>query len=826
MSGPENPTGDTTLPRPLLTGTDIPYRLTMLSDWHAGTGAGRPGDVDRLVIRDEDGLPFVPAKSMTGLWRDACEIAARALDRQRPDDDWASWVEVAFGSQPGLGGSRDRDRDRPRPAALEVRRARYSPGLRAAVRDSGDLVRATTFVKPGVKIDTVSGRAVPGMLRMEEVARVGTVLHGTFRLDADLLGDEDALRRVSAILLAGSRLVEQIGGKRRRGNGRCLFALSRPDLDEWWSWLLTAPPRRAEPPGLAPRVLPGPERAQPASGWEIARLDMLLEDPVLAGGRVIGNRVLGQDRIPGGRLIPGILNRLGTAAADALAAGHLIITDATVAIGGEPGRPVPRTFAVLKDRAAPRPLVNRALAPPSNGKTVKEGFVAPAPPLRLVRPAMVTRMHNSVDDITQRPTADAGGGVFTYQALAAGTAMVAEVRVRAGLLPPGWMEKLTGTYRLGRSRKDDYGRVSVQAHAAEPAPVRAQAKRGSRLTVWLVSDLLLLDQRLRPTSDPGQLGRALAVALGLPEASLGEPVMDDERAVSVLGTRRSESWQARWGLPRATLCGFAAGSIATFVLGADVDGAAITWLETEGLGERRGEGFGQVLVATASGDGAGPALLTEFVTGPPGTVRMERPTPAPAPPGDRDDEAMLAALRRESWRTKIHDGAVPLASTAAGREQIFGAGVEKVSASQLAILRDVVANLGDPEHARAVVTAFKKQARRPPWPDEVIKATTSLLVEPNRVWDLLGLSAGARGTSGDESQQEADRLRLELRDEAVQAVVLAALTAQRRAREAAGSDADRSADSARGIPAAEARPRPAPTPGPRGARRNRRNGAR
>ena len=47
-------------------------RLEFLSDWHVGSGTGRPGNVDRLVTRDASGLPYVPAKTLTGIWRDAC----------------------------------------------------------------------------------------------------------------------------------------------------------------------------------------------------------------------------------------------------------------------------------------------------------------------------------------------------------------------------------------------------------------------------------------------------------------------------------------------------------------------------------------------------------------------------------------------------------------------------------------------------------------------------------------------------------------------------------------------------------------------------------
>ena len=54
--------------------------LEMTSDWHVGSGAGRPGSQTRLVARDADELPYVPAKTLTGLWRDALERLAFGLD--------------------------------------------------------------------------------------------------------------------------------------------------------------------------------------------------------------------------------------------------------------------------------------------------------------------------------------------------------------------------------------------------------------------------------------------------------------------------------------------------------------------------------------------------------------------------------------------------------------------------------------------------------------------------------------------------------------------------------------------------------------------------
>ncbi len=138
-------------------------RITMISDWHVGSGTGRPGNIDRLVVRDSDGLPFVPAKTLRGIWRDACERLARGLDGGTVGE-WSSLVDRVFGSQPALGpnGPTRLHHDpaaKPIESALQVRPARLHPGIRQRVRGKREFLEALTFVKPGVKIDRHSGRA-------------------------------------------------------------------------------------------------------------------------------------------------------------------------------------------------------------------------------------------------------------------------------------------------------------------------------------------------------------------------------------------------------------------------------------------------------------------------------------------------------------------------------------------------------------------------------------------------------------------------------------------------------------------------------------------
>lgn len=64
---------------------EIYYEITFHTDWHCGSGLAAGADVDALVIKDKNGLPFVPGKTIKGLLREASEDIAGVLDSL----DWA-----------------------------------------------------------------------------------------------------------------------------------------------------------------------------------------------------------------------------------------------------------------------------------------------------------------------------------------------------------------------------------------------------------------------------------------------------------------------------------------------------------------------------------------------------------------------------------------------------------------------------------------------------------------------------------------------------------------------------------------------------------------
>ncbi|MEU8037767.1 RAMP superfamily CRISPR-associated protein [Streptosporangium sp. NPDC049078] len=796
--------------------------LFMISDWRVGTGTGIQGYTDRLIQRDADRVvrrdtgsvrrggkdadkdaralaaPIVPAKTLIGVWRDSCELAAHALD-SGPAGVWHDWLGFLFGGQYATATGALR------PAALVVEGPlRFPERLAELLREKPLVSRATTFRKPGVAIDARTGTARADMLRFEEMARAGVTLRGRGRIEgfAEL---SQAQREIAVALLdAGARLLESVGGKRRRGAGRCRMTVEGEGFAPGW----TMPDELEAPPSVSPYAVadrPVPADRTARSGWERAELVITVREAVLVAATVMGNVVQGATHIPGWCLMPEVTRRLGGAAHALVRTGDLLVTAATPE-SGEGGRTLPVPRVLVHEKGGTAIVGNRMAEAEASGKPYRDGYVAVEGERfpEAVNPALTVRMHNSVDDRVQRPIREIGG-VYVYRALAAGTVLRAEVRVRTGMLEEGWERRLDGRWRVGRSSKDDYGQVEVKARPA--ADRRRPGAEGDLLRVWLLSDLLVRDVRLRPSTEVVDVGRALERALvaagaaGVRLVPVTEP--RDGRVSVALGVHRTESWHRGWGLPRSTLYGLAAGSCLTFtVTGGPIDPEALAEVRAAGVGERRAEGFGQVefdhdlllrpVAASDSADtGSGAAAGQEFGADADGVIGTGSPdassvphvaagTSQPIAPNEEGYEN-ARIFERAAWRTEIHRACERIRGNRGTRRRIIP---DRVSNTQLNALREIVADLPSGRAGRRLERLAGNRAGRPAWPDEAVERLRALLVDADPIWTLLGLPEEELTVTAD----GVTTLRAELRDEAVRVLVTACLAAHSRDK-AAGAGA-------------------------------------
>lgn len=627
----------------------------MLSDFHVGMGTGIPGGTDKLISKDVEGFPQIPAKTLVGIWRDAMERLCEGLGK-----DWLKWVEVIFGNQPNEKGADPTKK--PVEAIFSTHPAQISEILRAKLSQDKRLIQALTFVKVGVKIDAESGTASSDMLRFEELGRSGTVFESIVEL-------EKTNEIIEALLILSAEFVERIGGKRRRGAGKCKLSIigkgTKTDIDNAVKTIREV--QTTTDQAIKRKIVSLNENN--SNNWKTCEYTLTLKTPISIVSAVLGNISETLDYIPGTYLISYFVNHCGQKLFDEIQNNNFQISPAYISIDGKRGMPIPKVFAKekMKRKGAIKEEVYNRLLEPLDGKEqtkpIREGYISDvnATCLSLATTPISILMHNAVDDEVQRPTSDVVG-VYSRQAIKAGTTLKGEIRYRGFDFD---FPKLTKTIRIGTSKKDDYGLAKIE-FLQKTDQEKTEHKIEKELIVYLASDVMLRNDNLRQTNLVGDLAKAIG---------LDEKTKADFQQIQV---RRIESWQVGWGFPRPSLTLMQAGSVVKFLIDKEVD---VADLETEGIGERRGEGYGQVMFNP-------PILSVNQPSWEKGKIdKSELPTAN----GEIEDKEFAKLIEKTAWQEELKLAVSKIAANETLREKIFG--FNGLNMSQIGGLRAVIMRL-------------------------------------------------------------------------------------------------------------------------------------
>lgn len=792
----------------------LTIKIKLTSDWHIGSGAGIPGDIDSLVQKDQDGLPYIPAKTLTGILRDACELVAFGLDNGTENGAWQKWVDYLFGEQPTLKKEAKEEIEiAPRHAALSIRPAYFSQPLREVVKNKLSVRNALTFVKPGISIDADSGCAIENFLRFEEVVRGGAVLEA--KCELNLPPDKKQKEAAYALLVAGAKFVERLGGKRRRGSGKCELVINNQDIKSWISWI----EKNVENPPSIPNLSKEEDTKNVGyitknddKEWVEVSIGITTKSPVIISKRTVGNVVETLDYIPGTHLLKLIVKKLSGLGVDlgqAIAHGDIIVTNATLEVNGQQGKPVPLALFYKKSTGGldkGGEIYNRFCEDEPEGqlKGYRSGYINSTDGTILPKHEtikMIVGTHNTVDDKVQSPTKDAGGGIYSYEAIQPGTKLQAKLKLSKPIVDvlnvkKDWCDSLKGNYRIGQSKKDDYGEISLEVlpnqdfKHQEPAVTNNELNELNELTVWLLSDVLLRDERLRPTTDINCLKKDLANHLNV---KLDIKSSEDKKLSFIARTHRIDSWQVRWGLPRPSLVGLAAGTCIVFEVVGKLDQKLLTEIELRGIGERRAEGYGQICFNE-------PILIKE-------TSKIEQKAKQSQPEysnknsndyleDDQDIIDYARIIEKAAWREIIHRASLFLASECTSRTQILDTKIEnkeshpqsKPPMSQLGSLRSVLSRIESPED-EGVERWFEHlqdtKNRCDKWPNGSLDKLRQLITSPTEIWEHLSLALTKLGHKDGFAEFTLTRtgeqkLKTELWSEAVQILIDACIRAHKR----------------------------------------------
>lgn len=184
------------------------YDIRLLGYWHCGSGLSAGAEADSGVIKDADGLPFVPGKTIKGLLREA---AMEMLNCKAIDD---KLVKDVFGHAVPNEDARSRKKEtRTYPGNARFSNAEIPSPEREEV--NGILAPYLYDIIASTKIDLKTGTAVSQTLRSIEVA-VPVVLTGQI---------ECTNEAEKQMLMDCMKWVRALGAHRNRGLGRCKFTI-------------------------------------------------------------------------------------------------------------------------------------------------------------------------------------------------------------------------------------------------------------------------------------------------------------------------------------------------------------------------------------------------------------------------------------------------------------------------------------------------------------------------------------------------------------------------------------------------------------------------
>ncbi len=177
----------------------IRYKIEFFSQWHCGSGTSAGADVDELVVKDFNGMPLLPGKTVKGLVREAVEnyvqfsgCADRTMD-----------IEECFGTEGTTAG------------CCHFTDAVLSKGDYESIKKDG--LQKYLYCKLTTTAIGEDGTAQEHSLRSMEVV-VPCTLHGEIT---------DVPEGMGEVMAKSLGLIKRLGQKRNRGLGRCDFKIEQ-----------------------------------------------------------------------------------------------------------------------------------------------------------------------------------------------------------------------------------------------------------------------------------------------------------------------------------------------------------------------------------------------------------------------------------------------------------------------------------------------------------------------------------------------------------------------------------------------------------------------
>ena len=195
----------------------IQYKIKFYSDWHCGSGLSSGADSDLLVIKDKDGFPFIPGKTIKGLVREAVE-EINELSVKKFNDEIKTVFGVFDANEKAIQG------------CCFFTNATIKDGLADVINKSKlqehlyRSISSTAIDENGVA-DAHSLRTMEVTIPCELIGNILDIPDNYFIEDEN--GDvREIAGKFGEVLVNGLKFIKRLGQNRNRGLGRCLFEIT------------------------------------------------------------------------------------------------------------------------------------------------------------------------------------------------------------------------------------------------------------------------------------------------------------------------------------------------------------------------------------------------------------------------------------------------------------------------------------------------------------------------------------------------------------------------------------------------------------------------
>ena len=181
----------------------IEYTVRLFSYWHCGSGLAAGAESDALVVKDADGLPFIPGKTVKGLVREALDDLYGATADF--DTDLGKRADVLQDDEVcGNAGQ------------AFFRNAEFDRATRSLIVYNDNKMSNALFTE-------ISSTAIDnnGVAKRNSLRRIQVALPCTLVGEISNISSDDVASKIADAL----RMIKQLGQGRYHGLGRCEFTV-------------------------------------------------------------------------------------------------------------------------------------------------------------------------------------------------------------------------------------------------------------------------------------------------------------------------------------------------------------------------------------------------------------------------------------------------------------------------------------------------------------------------------------------------------------------------------------------------------------------------